>query len=153
MTQLDLKIPPLAVCAVFAVAIAAAAYGLPSSNFPVAGLPVVAVAIVLGGIAVAIAGVVEFRRAKTTVNPLTPGKTTSVVTTGVYRLTRNPMYLGMAAGLLGMALWWASLPGLLLVATFCAYITRLQIQPEERALRAHFGDAFTIYMSRVRRWI
>lgn len=153
MTQLELKIPPLALFAVFAVAIAAVAYRLPSTGFPVPGHRVAAVIVVLGGIAVGIAGIVEFRRARTTVNPLAPGKATSVVTTGVYRLSRNPMYLGMAAGLLGLALWWANLPGLLLVAAFCTTITRLQIQPEERILVAHFGEAFTTYMARVRRWI
>ena len=153
VAKLDLKIPPLAVWAVFAVAIAAAAHWLPSANLRLPGHQVLAVIVVLAGIAVALAGVVEFGRAKTTVNPLAPDKATSVVTTGVYRLTRNPMYVGMAAVLMGIALWWASLPGLLFLAAFCAYITRFQIQPEERALLARFGEEFTSYMSRVRRWV
>jgi protein-S-isoprenylcysteine O-methyltransferase Ste14 len=150
---LTLRIPPLAVWAVFAVAIAAAARWLPVTNLPLPGHQVIAVITVFAGIAVALAGVVEFRRAKTTVNPLAPDKVTSVVKRGVYRFTRNPMYLGMAAALLGIALWWASLPGLLFVAGYCAYITRFQIQPEERALLARFGEEFSSYMSRVRRWV
>ena len=153
MVNLELKVPPLAVWAVFAVAIAAAAHWLPSANLPLPGRRLIALVALLGGIAVFVAGGVEFKRAKTTVNPLTPEKTASIVSTGVYRLTRNPMYLGMATALLGVALWWGSAPGFLLVAAFCAYITRFQIQPEERALSALFGEQFITYMSQVRRWI
>jgi protein-S-isoprenylcysteine O-methyltransferase Ste14 len=108
MANLELKVPPLAVWAVFAVAIAAAAHWLPSANLPLPGRQLIALVALLGGIAVFVAGGVEFKRAKTTVNPLTPEKTASIVSTGVYRLTRNPMYLGMAAALLGVALWWAT---------------------------------------------
>ncbi len=86
-------------------------------------------------------------------NPLAPGKANSVVTTGIYRFSRNPMYLGMATVLLGLAAWWASLPGLLVVGAFCAYITQFQVRPEERALLGLFGEQFALYMSRVRRWI
>ena len=71
----------------------------------------------------------------------------------VYRYSRNPMYLGMGLALLGLALWWASVPGLALVLAFCLYINRYQIHPEERALAVMFGEEFTSYMSRVRRWI
>ena len=55
---------------------------------------------------------------------------------------RNPMYLGMAIGLIGVALWPVSLPGLLLVPVLGALLSRFQIRPEERALKARFGQAF-----------
>lgn len=63
------------------------------------------------------------------------------------------MYLGMALALLGVALWWPSAPGLIVVPLFCLYIGRYQIQPEEEALVSLFGEEYTTYMSRVRRWI
>jgi protein-S-isoprenylcysteine O-methyltransferase Ste14 len=153
VVNLDLKVPPLAVWAVFAAATAAAARWLPFANLPFPGHQILAIVAVVAGAAVAVAGVVEFRRAKTTVNPLSPERATSMVTSGIYRLTRNPMYVGMAAALLGVALWWASSAGLVCALAFCLYITRFQIEPEERALLARFGAEFTDYRSRVRRWV
>lgn len=75
------------------------------------------------------------------------------MTRGVYRYTRNPMYLGMAATLASIALWKASVPGVALVPGFCLYMSRFQIRPEERALLTRFGDEFSACMSQVRRWI
>ena len=153
MAKLELKVPPLIVVSIFALLIAASGHWLPSANVPFASHRVFAVMFVLAGVAVALAGVVEFRRGKTTLNPLAPERATFVVTTGVYRFTRNPMYVGMAVALVGIAVWWVSVSGLLLVAAFCVYITQFQICPEERALLASFGEAYTGYMSRVRRWV
>ena len=75
------------------------------------------------------------------------------MTGGVFRLTRNPMYLGMALILAAWALWLGNAGGALLLAGFVAFIGRFQIAPEERALRAHFGEEFDAYARRVRRWI
>lgn len=63
------------------------------------------------------------------------------------------MYLGMAAVLLGLSAWFASVPGYLLVALFGVYITRFQIKPEERALLSKFGAEYQAYMAKVRRWL
>ena len=153
MAMLDLKIPPLVLWAAFAASTVTAAYWFPAANVMFAGHQALATVVALVGAAIAIAGVLAFRRAKTTVNPLTPEKASSVVITGIFRYTRNPMYLGMAAGLLAIALWWSTPFGLLFLAAFCIYITRFQIQPEERALREHFGEDFNAYMLQVRRWI
>ena len=84
---------------------------------------------------------------------MAPQRSTAVVRTGLYRLSRNPMYLGMALALLGLAAWSSSLTGYALVAAFCGYLTRFQIVPEERALLQRFGPEFADYMSQVRRWI
>jgi protein-S-isoprenylcysteine O-methyltransferase Ste14 len=75
-----------------------------------------------------------------------------VVSSSVFRFTRNPMYLGMAVTLLGLSAWMATAAGLLLVPAFCVYMTRFQIEPEERALISLFGREFEQYMQRVRRW-
>jgi protein-S-isoprenylcysteine O-methyltransferase Ste14 len=153
MRQLQLKVPPLAVCAIFIGAIAAAAHFIPWANVPFPGHRAVAMVALLLGVVVALAGVVQFRLSRTTVNPLTPGNASSIVTTGVYRLSRNPMYLGMAVALLGVAAWWSSLVGYVLVSLFCFYMSELQIKPEERALRERFGHEFLAYAKRVRRWL
>jgi protein-S-isoprenylcysteine O-methyltransferase Ste14 len=153
MRQLELKIPPLALCAGFAVAIVAFGYVAPLANAPFAGHRVAAIALVLVGVAVAVAGVVQFRLAKTTVNPMVPSRASSIVASGVFRLSRNPMYLGMALALLGLSAWRSTLPGYALVPLFCLYMTEFQIKPEERVLLARFGQEFSAYMAKVRRWL
>ena len=112
-----------------------------------------AVVLVLLGLAFLAPAANAFRRAHTTVNPLKPEEASSLVVAGVYRFTRNPMYVGFAALLLAWAAWLAVPVALLGPALFVAYITRFQIIPEERALRARFGDAFEAYCRQVRRWL
>lgn len=153
MMSLELKVPPLLLWATCAVATAALAHFVRAANVLFPGHRVLAIAALLAGIAVAVAGVAEFRRARTTVNPMKPARASSMVTSGVYRFTRNPMYLGMALALVGIAAWWASAAGLAVAAAFCAYMTRFQIRPEERALRERFGGEFAAYAAHVRRWI
>ena len=112
-----------------------------------------AIALAVIGAAFDLSGLVAFRRAKTTVNPMRPQSTSSLVGSGVYRLTRNPMYVGLAFMLCGWAVflwsWWA-LPG---PFAFAAYVDRFQIVPEERALSALFGADYMAYKHRVRRWL
>ncbi len=153
MRFLELKLPPLAVLALCMLAVFAAARWLPAGNLRFAASGALGLAAIAIGIGVALAGIVAFRRARTTVDPLSPGRATVLVERGVYRWTRNPMYLGMALVLLGVALDRASIPGLLLVGVFCAYVTRFQIVPEERALLGIFGEPYEAYLRRVRRWI
>lgn len=106
----------------------------------------------LGGL-VSSAGAREFKRARTTVNPLHPERATTVVTTGIYRFTRNPMYVGIVLVLVG---WFVAMGGLSAVVglpLFVGYISRFQIGPEERALAARFGTEYTEYQASVRRWL
>lgn len=109
-------------------------------------------AIVGLGLCTALAGVIEFRRARTTVDPLHPDKASSLVTSGVFRFTRNPMYLGMVIVLIGALLHFQSYMAFLVVPLFVVYIKRFQIVPEERAMQKVFGDAFTRYKQDVARW-
>jgi protein-S-isoprenylcysteine O-methyltransferase Ste14 len=153
MSSLELRIPPVGVVLAAGALMWGLDYVLP---WPGAGLPgriVLAVLSALAGVAIAIAGILEFRRSRTTVNPMTPGAASSLVERGIYRHTRNPMYLGMALALLGWAIWLGSLVALLVLPLFTAYLTRFQIIPEERALAAMFGDSFAAYQRRVRRWL
>ena len=98
-------------------------------------------------------GLVAFRQARTTVNPLAPDKATTLVITGIYRYTRNPMYLGMALVLGGIAIYLAELTAFLMLALFVRFISRYQIQPEERILAEKFGTAYQDYTDRVGRWL
>jgi len=156
-SPLELKVPPPA------VALASAGVMKLLSWLPGRGaladaatgesLQTLAPAIAALGIGIALAGVVEFRRADTTVNPHKPQNSSRLVTSGIYRYTRNPMYLGIAVVLLAWAAWLGSawsLPG---IAMFAAYLTRFQIIPEERTLLRIFGTEFEDYRKRVRRWI
>lgn len=94
-----------------------------------------------------------FGRVHTTVNPLRPASTSVLVTSGIYRYSRNPMYLGQALVLLGAMLLLRNALVLLVVPLFVAWITRLQIVPEERALAARFGARYAAFRSQVRRWL
>jgi protein-S-isoprenylcysteine O-methyltransferase Ste14 len=152
LQALELKIPPPVVAAVAAVAM----WGL-SSAAPHGAAPAVRTvgAGVIGavGVAFAASGVIAFRLARTTMNPTTPDGATALVTAGVYRLTRNPMYVGLLLLLLAWATYLYSVWALPLALLFAAYINRFQIAPEERALARLFGAAYAGYQARVRRWL
>jgi protein-S-isoprenylcysteine O-methyltransferase Ste14 len=112
-----------------------------------------AIAIVLVGIAFDFAGVVNFLHSRTTINPLRPHKAAVLVTRGIYRITRNPMYVGLALLLAAWAVFCGSLWGFLGPVLFVLYMNRFQIGPEERVLRGIFGEAYDAYAARVRRWL
>jgi len=114
---------------------------------------VVAAALVGAGILIAVLGVLKFRQHKTTINPHSIDKASALVTGGIYRITRNPMYLGMLLVLIGVVCFSRDAMGLLAIAGFIVTLNRLQIVPEERALQKMFGDAFDAYCARTRRWI
>jgi protein-S-isoprenylcysteine O-methyltransferase Ste14 len=153
MQWLELKIPPLVVWLVIAGAMLGVAYAAPGLSFTLPGRFAIALALAGLGGAVVIAGVIAFRHKRTTVNPLTPSASSSIVSSGVYRVSRNPMYLGFLLALAGWAVYLSNAGAGLLLVVFIAYMTQYQIKPEERALLAKFGSEFAQYMSRVRRWL
>ena len=153
MQGLDLKVPPLLVWLVFAGTMFGVAYVAPGISYPLPARFALALALVVFGGAVAFAGVVAFRIKRTTVNPLTSSASSSVVSGGIYRVSRNPMYLGFFLALAGWALYLSNGGAVLLLPAFSAYMTEYQIKPEERALLAKFGSEFAQYMARVRRWV
>jgi protein-S-isoprenylcysteine O-methyltransferase Ste14 len=153
MRFLELKIPPPLVALLIGVAMWFAARLGPGLALPLAVRIAALVVLALAGGAIALAGDMAFKRAKTTINPLKPQNATALVTTGVYRYTRNPMYVGLALVVLGWAAFLGSAVALLGIVVFVAYITRFQIVPEERVLSAKFGADYSAYTSRVRRWL
>ena len=112
----------------------------------------ISVAIAVAGIALLAAAVFQFWKSKTTVNPMTPEKSSALVTHGVYRWSRNPIYLADAALLLAWAVYLAKPVALLGIPVFVLYINRFQIRPEEEALKKRF-PAYGAYCRRVRRWL
>ena len=150
---LELRIPPVAVVLVASGLMWIAAWCLPSLRRPFSGHLAMALGLFAAGALVSFAGVVQFRRARTTVNPLTPEASSALVVSGVYEWTRNPMYLGFLIALCGWAAYLSNAASVLVLPLFIVYMNRFQIAPEERALRARFGQQFEDYCRSVRRWL
>jgi protein-S-isoprenylcysteine O-methyltransferase Ste14 len=150
---MELRIPPLVVALIIGAAIYCLSLAAPSLTYDFPGRTGIAAALLLAGTSVAIAGVLEFRRARTTVDPRYPESSTAIVTSGIYRWTRNPMYLGFLLWLLAGSALLANPLTLAGPVAFVAYMNRFQIRPEERALAARFGSPYESYLARVRRWI
>ena len=108
---------------------------------------------ILMGLALDIVSFVNFLKNKTTVNPLKPQKASSLVISGFYRISRNPMYLGMFYVLLGVATLLGDISGLIPLPILVLTMNYLQIVPEEKILAEIFGDEYLTYKQNVRRWI
>ena len=151
------KIPPPVIDLAIGVLMWVLARAVPSAQlWPVEPLSIATLAglgVAFAGGLVALAGALEFNRARTTVNPLAPHKARALVTTGIYRFTRNPMYLGMLGVLAGWAVWLGNIAAWLGLPLSMALLTVLQIRPEERILAERFGAEFERYAARVRRWL
>jgi protein-S-isoprenylcysteine O-methyltransferase Ste14 len=114
---------------------------------------VLASLLVLFGLALMLTGVVRFSKANTTIDPLNPEKAKQLVVDGVFCLSRNPMYLGMAMIAIAWAIYLASPWSIFGIIGFVLFINRFQITPEERAMNKLFGDQYTQYKASVRRWL
>lgn len=145
--------PPPVVTAVFALMMWFVAEAFPFLDVDVPARIPAATAILVISMVIGIAAVIRFRRAKTTINPLTPQASSALVVRGIYRWTRNPMYLAMLLVLVGWACIVANWAALAMLPLFVATLNRLQIEPEERALHARFGAEFENYRRKVRRWL
>ena len=153
MRALELKIPPPAVALLVAFAMWGISLVTPRFDVSAALRNTVAIVIFVVGFGVGLSGVLTIRRARTTISPIKPEAATSLVTSGVYRFTRNPMYLGLTFALLAWAVFLSSAYALVGIVGFVLYINRFQIAPEERVLSKLFGPAFAEYQSKVRRWL
>ncbi|HKJ84040.1 MAG TPA: isoprenylcysteine carboxylmethyltransferase family protein [Mariprofundaceae bacterium] len=113
------------------------------------------IAVVLAAIAAMIdlSALAGFIRSRTTIDPRYPHRTSWIVTTGIYRHTRNPMYLGLALMLSALSAYLGTVAGPAIVVLFVWYTTIFQIIPEERVLETRFGEDYRRYKERVRRWL
>lgn len=153
MKALELKLPPLPLAAGFGVLMWAIDRWLPTQIDRSVIRTAIALTIFGFAVVVVVVAVFDFRKAKTTVDPFHPESASAIVTSGIYRFTRNPMYLGFLLALIGLAVFLGNWISALFPLIFVAYMNRFQISPEERALRARFGVPYEAYLRSVRRWL
>lgn len=153
MRWLEARVPPPVVMLIAALVIWGLRRAYPEMGVFIPGRRVVYGILLALGLLVAVAGVLEFRRVRTTVNPMKPANASSLVTSGIYRFTRNPMYVGDVLILLAVVVFFSNPLGLAGVVLFVVWMELLQIPAEERALRERFGAAYDQYCSKVRRWL
>lgn len=153
MKRLELLVPPPVVMLLIGLLMWVLSKMFPAFAFPWLHSDAAAIATALLGTAISLAGVITFRRASTTVDPKRIEDVSTLVCSGIYRYSRNPMYLGVLLVLVGWAIYLGNLLSILCLFVFIAYITRFQIIPEERLLRERFGEKFHSYQNQVRRWL
>ncbi|MHB8050876.1 MAG: methyltransferase family protein [Coriobacteriia bacterium] len=152
MSRLDLKVPPDAVALAVGGLMWLVSLVTPSLDAPRPYRVLAAVVLFAAGIAVIAAARVSFDRAGTTFNPTAPHRSSHLVTTGVYRWSRNPMYLGTQFVLLGLGVLLSNVFSLAVSAVYVLYMNRFQIGPEEQVLVGRFGSDYEAYRRSVRRW-
>ena len=150
---LELKIPPPLVALCVALMMWFTTWIVGPADMPRLLRVGAALALVVAGLGFDLAGLASFLRAKTTINPLRPAATSALVMSGVYRFTRNPMYVGLLLVLLGWATYLGNGVAYLLAPLFVFYIGRFQIVPEERMLADKFGADYAAYRAKVRCWL
>ncbi|WP_312316165.1 isoprenylcysteine carboxylmethyltransferase family protein [Stenotrophomonas sp.] len=148
LSALETRVPPPLLLVALAAVLWFLAGNGSSAHHLAFGLPIIVLGLSLNAIPK-----VLFRRAGTTVSPLRPEKSSTLITSGLYRHSRNPMYLGYAIALIGWAICLGQPVGLAVVGFYVGYVTRFQIMPEERQLAAMFPDEYAVYSAAVRRWI
>src|SRR4051794_17531773 len=153
MHGLKLKIPPLVVVILIAIVMGSVSWNAPGLDFTLPGAVPLAASRAIAGVIVSLSGVASFKRAGTSVNPLKPGSSSSLVCSGVYGFTRNPMYLGFLLKLVSWSIVLSNVLAFLVIPFFIIYLDRFQIEPEELVLAARFGEEFVQYRTRVRRWL
>lgn len=153
MAFLELKIPPVIVVGMAVLGMWGVAQCWPQMSFSFMGVQIVGISLFAVGALFAALGLLEFIKAKTTADPRYPDKASQLVITGVYRFSRNPMYFGLFLIQASWAFYLGNIVALLLLPIFVVFMNRFQIQPEERYMAQKFGQEYTSYTSKVRRWI
>lgn len=158
LTSLETRIPPPIVMALCATGLWLTHTSVPIALFDFADTAtrwttVLAVIVFLLGVSIDLVSLKRFFSAKTTINPLKPEQASSLVTSGIYAITRNPMYVGLMLWLLAGAIYSNNPICLIWPAFFILYINRFQIQPEERFLSQLFADDYQQYLQQTPRWL
>ena len=153
MKGLTLRVPPPSLTLLCLFGLAICRWILSSLTFKFSGQVFVSIILVVTGIAVGLIAIRRFYQVDTTVLPNDMDSSSALVTGGIFKISRNPMYLGMATVIAGVGVGlgtWVMLP---ILGLFVFWITKNQIKPEEHALVKIFGSEFEDYKSKVRRWI
>ena len=153
MSSLELKVPPPAVALLFGFLMWLVTSLVASIEVPLGARVAVALLFASIGLVFGVSAMVSFSREKTTMNPTKPAASSSLVITGPFRFTRNPMYLSLLLYLLAWAVYLSNFVAVLFLPVFVLYINQFQIKPEERVLFSLFGPEYAAYKERVRRWL
>lgn len=153
LVNLELKIPPPIVAAISAFLMWKMSHLSSMFSYDIGYKLEVCILIAMLGLLVDILAISRFMKAKTTVNPLKPGSASRLVKTGIYKYSRNPMYVGNFIILIAWGIWLGVPANISLLFVYVIYLTRFQIKPEEQALEATFKDEYRCYKEQVRRWI
>jgi len=151
--KLDNKVPPPVVATLIAVLMWGLSAYEPALHLSAKMTETLVLLLVIVGVSFDVCGLLAFRQSKTTINPMSPDRTTALVTGGIYRLSRNPMYVGLVLFLTAWAIQLSMLWPFIGPVLFVIYINRFQIAPEERVMEAKFADEYSVYMNKVRRWL
>jgi len=151
--RLNMLIPPPAALLVGIALIWALSEWLPATGFDLPGRAWVAGLLFAAGLGLMIVAAWSLEKAHTTINPIWPDHAKHLVTSGIYRFSRNPIYVGDAIILAGMVVWFGNWLGLAVVALFVLFVDRVQIRAEEAALHTLFDERYDDYKRRVRRWL
>jgi protein-S-isoprenylcysteine O-methyltransferase Ste14 len=155
MKKLELKIPPVAFLIFFAFSMWLSARFFPTSQMEFLGRLNLYFSITFAviGMVILLIAIWEFKKAKTTILPMNPEHTIRLITSGIFKFSRNPIYLGLLTFLVSWGFYLSSLISFLSIGFFIFCLNSLQIVPEERMLEKIFGATYLNYKSRVRRWI
>ncbi|MEO9484267.1 MAG: isoprenylcysteine carboxylmethyltransferase family protein [Ekhidna sp.] len=151
--MMRLKIPPVVILFLSLGIIFGMSYAFPAWVYKFEYQTLLSRIILAMGVLAALSGILSFRMKGTTVDPTKPDKASSLVTAGIYKYTRNPMYLGMALILFGGIIRIGNPSTILGLVFFVWYLTHYQIKPEEEALSELFGKEYEEFCSKVRRWL
>ena len=145
------KIPPPILALIMIVIIYLSS--LTVETFTFSYQTVLGVLVVAIGLGCAVPSFRLFAKNKTTISPFTPSETTALVTSGMYRYSRNPMYLGLVLLTIAATIFFGTWLGIVIVVAFIFLLNLLQIIPEEEALLDIFGEEYVEYKKKARRWI
>ena len=150
---MQLKIPPALQAFIFGLSMWIIDKYFTIGNFTFIGQKITAKIIFFVGILITFLAILSFKKAKTTSDPTNPSKATSLVTNGIYKYSRNPMYLTIVIVLFSWMIALGNVFNVIILFIFVYYITTYQIKPEEEALTKLFGEDYRLYCKKVRRWI
>ncbi|SNR43478.1 Protein-S-isoprenylcysteine O-methyltransferase Ste14 [Maribacter sedimenticola] len=149
---MELKLPPALVFLVFGFLMYGLDFVLPFGHFDFFGRMLLFKALMVSAFVIVFISLFQFYRAKTTVDPTRPDKAAKLVVDGIFKYSRNPMYLAMLLTLLALGVYLGNAFNTLVAAAFVAYMNRFQIIPEELVLKEKFGRAYKEYCTLTRRW-
>lgn len=149
---MELKVPPALVFLCFGLMMYLLAEFLPIGYFDFYGRMLLTKILAVMGIVIALLALFQFKMAKTTIDPTKPDKVSNLVVGGIFKFSRNPMYLALLLILLALGVFLGNAFNTLVAAGFVGYMNRFQIIPEERILLDKFGRSFKDYCILTRRW-